>query len=445
MRKNRTPGSVRGASGNWRPYRDDAHSGGSKNVVPIKSPEDRGLVPVAPGHSVSIQTDGTSIILPRKLDLALAADRSVLKESLAGSPELWGLAETSLDAYLSFFPDIHWRLIINGGQIVVPGTGTHANTYPLPLLLQVTKELQALSHCPGFPSLLEGFRNPPQVPSALFEIQAAAWCRSRELTLGLEFSPTVVRVNHVKHPDFRWRTELGDLFCECKQANEFEAKYAAAYHRLFAALESAHGTKAWDSKLRLDVWIRLAGSRLDELLRDLLSTAWSRQQPGRVPWNHDHRLAAIFRPAAEMPPRVSDTLFGFRQHVSDVEHQVSPRHVAFSLALDISRKRMAIASHLLKEARLQLPPDRPSAVFLSLGGLEAAAVKVKELIVQPSYRSTPFVLVVAREGQARVLSRDGQAFNQCLGEPRRKGSGLRIWRCIRAPVRRGVAWCLGRV
>jgi hypothetical protein len=249
----------------------------------------------------------------------------------------------------------------------------------------------------------------------------------------------------VKHPEFRWRTELGDLFCECKQANEFEAKYAAAYDRLFAALESTYGTKVWDSKLRLDVWIRLAGSRLEELLCDLLSTAWSHQQPGRVPWNRDDRLAAIFRLAAEMPPQVSDTLFSFRQHASDVEHQVSPRHAAFSLALDISRKRMSVASHLLKEARLQLPPDRPSAVFLGLGGLEAAAAKVKELIVQPSYRSTPFVLVVARDGQARALSRDGQAFDQRLVEPRREGSGLRIWRCIRAPMRRGVAWYLGRV
>src|SRR5262249_43502634 len=155
-----------------------------------------------------------------------------------------------------------------------------------------------------------------------------------------------------------------DLFCECKQANEFEAKYAAAYNRLFIALESVHDTKDWDSELRLDVWIRLAGSHLEALLHDLLNIAWSHQQPGPVPWNHDNRLAAIFRQASEMPPQVFDTLFGFRQHVSDVERQVSLRHAAFSLTLDISRKRMAVASHLLKEARLQLPLDQPSAVFL---------------------------------------------------------------------------------
>ncbi len=413
--------------------------------MPTRSPEERGLLRVEPGHSVSILSDGTSITLPRELDLGLAADRALLRTSVEGRPDLRDLVEARLDGFLSFFPEDHWRRLFNGGQVVVPGAGTHANAYPLRLLLRVTKDLQALARYPGFPAPLRGFRNPPQVPSALFEVLAATWCRTRDVTVGLEFAPVVVRATHTKRPEFRWKTELGDLFCECKQANVFEAKYGARYHDLFGVLASAHGTREWDPHLRLDVWIRLAGPRLEDLLRDLVSAAAGRQQLGRVPWNRDHRLAAIFRPRTEMPPDVPDTIFGFRQHVSDVERPASPQHAPFFLTLDVSKSRKAATSHLLKEARLQLPPDRASAVFLSVGGPEAAVAKVRELIVQGSYRLTPLVLVFAADGQVRAVSRAGQAFDRRLVEPRKGGLASGAWRWLRAPMKRSFAWCLGRV
>jgi hypothetical protein len=342
----------------------------------VRSPKERGLVPIAPGRSVAFLTVGVPIALPRDLDLALPPDRAILHAAVASASDARGLIVDHLDNYLSLFPESHFRRLFHGGVIVVPGVGNHATAFSLQLLLQVTKELKELSQCRGFAALLQGFRNPPQVSSTIFEALSAGWCRTRELTVGIDLHPEVVRGAHLKRPEFRWRTEVGDLFCECKQANEFEAKYGVAFDRLFDALERAHRAFHWDDRLRLDVWIRLGGRRLDDLLRDLLATASCEQRLGRVPWNRDHRLAAKFRSPVEMPPELADTIFGFRQLVSGVERPASPENASFSLTLDISGNRKAVASRLFKEARLQLPQEDPSAVFLSLGGLEAAAMKV---------------------------------------------------------------------
>lgn len=388
-------------------------------MVPTRTPEEEGLLPVPPGHSISCWLVGTPLRIPRKLDISLAGDRVFFQAFLPANSELQELSTRYLDDYLSLFPESHWRQLYGGGMIAVPCKATHQAVYSIHLLLAITRELLSLSHYRGYPALLEGFRNPSQVPSAIFEVEAAAWCRCRKLTVGLEFSPKVERGTHTKLPDFLWKTEFGDLFCECKQANEFEAKIQRAYNRLNAALESAYGPTPWDMDLRLDVSVISTNQEVPEHLKDLVDAASRHKQLGQVPWNGDPRIAAVIRKRSDRPPHQHGSMVGFRLHSSDVERQVGYEEADYSLTLDIAGMRKRLASHLLRVARSQLPPDRASAVFLSLGDIVSARDKVKELMEQPSYSNTRFVWIRGEHGQPRVLTRPGQPFDQRLTEERR--------------------------
>lgn len=401
-------------------------------------------VKLPPGHSMNVMLQGTRINVPATLDLDDASHIEVLRSCAPPDTPVGHLVHDWLNPYLAIFPERHWRTVHDTGAIMVPLTPTHSRVYALSYLLEVTRDLTALSHYPNFAALLTGFRNPTQVEATLFEVASALWCHGRELTVSLEFAPTVTRKGHVKRPEFIWKTEFGSMWCECKQANEYETKYHVAFERLFSALEAAHARYQWTTDLRLDVWVRHAGPRLPELLSDLVDTAFRYQRLGRVPWDSDHRLAAVFRPLGENPPPIQDTLVGARTQVTDVERHLRMGDSPYFFALDVSRSRKAAATHLLKEARGQLPEDGPNAIFLSFARRLAVHEKVQQLFEEPSYRPVRFVSVVDQDGLASVTTRRGQPFDLRLLHPRASGLGPAVLRCVRRPLRRAAAWCLPR-
>ncbi len=191
-----------------------------------------------------------SLQISRLIDLNDEAGRAQLIEACLTADSLFD-ARTALKAYLAYFPNPGWRKVYGGGMVGIGKSIHHIGN-----LLETATILERLSRNPGFPALIHGLTNPSQVRGTLFEIETAWWCATRTLTTGLRFAPPVTTRAGIKHPEFRWDTRVGRLYCECKEANDFENRAAAFTRKLADVVSKAYDAAGpWDARLRLDLRI----------------------------------------------------------------------------------------------------------------------------------------------------------------------------------------------
>ncbi|MEP6636784.1 MAG: hypothetical protein ABJB97_08670 [Acidobacteriota bacterium] len=156
--------------------------------------------------------------LDRELNLNHVDDRRVLAAAAIGDPILRRLIADHLDDYCTYLSDERWHRV-NAGIVNVAAGEKHHVAFEIADLLMLVGAMKNLKDFDGFATVLKGFQNPTQIESAVFEIRAADWCRSRRVSLGLIFAPEVLVKGRVKRPEFLWRTTQGDCYCECKKSN----------------------------------------------------------------------------------------------------------------------------------------------------------------------------------------------------------------------------------
>ena len=203
-------------------------------------------------------------------------------ESSEAAPEIHRLLAAHLEDYVRIFrwPDFH--TLYQGGLLSIKGPNNIQFGFHFESLLRITGELTRLERFPGFQSLIEGFRNPTQVNATLFEIQVAAWCAARKLTQSIQLSPPVQIGGGIKRPEFLWHTDLGDLYCECKQENSFDNKATKRVQKLTEVVgRSFEANGPWNESSRLDVIIgHPARDGVDQIIERSIREAAARQQAG---------------------------------------------------------------------------------------------------------------------------------------------------------------------
>lgn len=80
------------------------------------------------------------------------------------------------------------------------------------------------------------------------------------------------------------------------------------------------------------------------------------------------------------------------------------------ISISVAKHRANAAANLLREARMQLPAESPSAVFIQIGSGPSARDKIKELLVNPVYSNTPWVGIWSQP-RLEVVWRNGQPFD----------------------------------
>lgn len=120
-------------------------------------------------------------------------------------------------------------------------------------------------------------RIPHRLPPRFSE--TAAWCTARAVTRSLRFSPEVARNGGVKRPDYLWETTLGDLFCECKQAGEFEDNFRRRTAIIVSFIDREIQA-AGVTGLRFDFCVdRTSGA--EQSIKELIALARSNADPGQ--------------------------------------------------------------------------------------------------------------------------------------------------------------------
>jgi hypothetical protein len=359
------------------------------------------------------------------LDLSAPDDRRFLRDLVRGVPALSILVEENLDDYLSLFPEPHWHTVYPSGtyyplgMISFDAARNQGVNFDFHQMLKATKSLKGLSDCEGYEKLIAGFRNTRQAKSTLFEVLVAGWCAERTVTRAIEFSPVVAVRGHAKHPEFLWHTEVGAIYCECKQGKVTESKFSRRVNKLLQCLNSVYqGFQPWDPALRLDVkFDGITTNKIEARFKDVVAKAAEALRASAYAdvIFEGQGVSAALRPRGE-PPHEEGTMMAGMATVTS-----TPTNLAdacdLSLTVSISRYRRTATGELIRDARSQLPKGGVGAIFLEFDATLADGGKVDSLLRQPTYENTPWVSLWDRGRLRAAHWRLGQPLdNRLLAE-----------------------------
>ena len=359
--------------------------------------------------------------LPRTLDLNRVEDRGALLKATS-DPELQALIENTLDDYLRWFSVSEWRRVYSGGLVNISGTrgtATHSSGFGIDALLKATAQLQSLQKCEGFDQLLAGLKNRTQIHATLFEIAAAGWCAERAVHRGLIFSPTVRKAHGYKHPDFLWKTSLGDLTCECKEADQWLHQETRAINHLreiaSAALTEAGGLPD-DNRLDIQVNGALAAG-YERRLADLVKAVAAK--PGE---SSARLVAAPFSatvvPRRDPPERPRDSMIASEVIVGTTPTRIAAENAVLTVTRSLATTRARRVRDLVKRAKSQLPDEGPCGVFIQINGAEFAAEQLEEMIGRPAHQAIVWAETWTGMAPQHAIWRQNQPFDGRLLDER---------------------------
>lgn len=357
----------------------------------------------------------------RVLDLSGPDDRRFLRDLVEGVPRLSSLVEENLDDYLSFFPEPCWHTIYpygayRLGTVSFDAPRNRGVNFDFLQLLRATETLKRLRSCAGYESLIAGFRNPAQAQSTLFEVTVAGWCAGRAVTRALEFSPAVEVRGHTKRPEFLWHTEIGAVYCECKQGKVIESDFKRRVNNLLLCLNGVYQRfKPWEPSLRLDVCFDgRTTNKIESRFRDVVARAAGALRAddyaGAV--FEGEGVSAALRPRGE-PPQEKGTVMACMATVTSTPTNLADA-ADLTLTVSLSRYRRQATAELLRDARTQLPEDGVGAIFLEFDATLADGGKVNSLLRQPVYENTPWVSLWDRDRLMTAYWRSGQPLDDRL-------------------------------
>ena len=325
-----------------------------------------------------------SLQISRLIDLNDEAGRAQLIEACLTADSLFD-ARTALKAYLAYFPNPGWRKVYSGGMVGIGKSVHHIGN-----LLETATILVRLSSYRGFPALIHGLTNPSQVRGTLFEIETAWWSVTRKLTTGLRFAPPVTTKAGIKRPEFRWDTSVGRLYCECKEANDFENRAAAFTLKLADVLSNAYdGAGPWDTQLRLD--LQIIGRAENGIERRIAIVVQRLAASGAVALPvREGEVEGILRKREEPLPPAPGTSRVARISVSatepvkllDENGVVAHESATSTLTRPMAVERIRKVRDLIREARRQLPHTVPGAVFINVIASAEAVQKAQQILSQ---------------------------------------------------------------
>ncbi|XXT18455.1 hypothetical protein WME94_50325 [Sorangium sp. So ce429] len=322
-----------------------------------------------------------------KLNLETPGDVAELKRILNADAEHAHLG-VYLDDYLRFFTTPEWMDIRSGGLVPAPAG---APAYSIDELLDITRRLLLLEGYSGFTFLIAGLKNPIQVASTVFEIDAAAWCATRCAHRALQFSPPVQRNGSTKRPDFLWTTDRGELWCECKQGRLFGSSDMKRLTRLFDVVNGLVSEQAVGGDKRLEV--RLPSYVVNGVERRIQAAITGALMSGGASVIDEVRAEVCER--ARPLVKGKDDAGQMTMTVGTTPTRVASVNAYIALVMDFSQARGRLARALIRDAKKQLPVDAASAIFLGGLGTGSAALALQQEI--SSARSIVCGLVAGEE------------------------------------------------
>jgi hypothetical protein len=326
--------------------------------------------------------------IERILNLQEPNDRAALLSAAVQLPWLVQLIEENIGHVLNYFKDPQWFRVYSGGHIGVNVPNRTGFGIDVSRLMQLGGSLHRLSGIAGFNELLANLQNPTQIKATVFEVSAADWCLQRAIHKDLTLYPKVTVNGKRKVPEFLWQTTIGDIYGECKTTNFSESKFNSRLHEISARVESQYDKYVSWQKTRLEVTVSSLRGNADRSIMAVVDQAAEAIQKGN--WRgitfQDGFISAEVKERSidwEVPEEYA--------HVSQAKIEESGVampiiHARFTIRLPADKYRQEAVAGAMRDARTQLPPPHPSAVFIEADRCtKAMQDRLLRLIVDPAY------------------------------------------------------------
>jgi hypothetical protein len=354
------------------------------------------------------------------MDLSSSHEREVLRKHIQENfPEDAHLI-AHLEDYVRLFRWQDFHTVYQGGLISIKAPNNVQIGVELRNMLMLTSVVVKLEKFKGFHGLMDGFRNPTQFGATAFEVHAAAWCSTRKACRSIEFGPEVEVAGNVKHPDFLWKTMLGDLYCECKQENSADNKATKRILKLSNIVNRLYEQNGpWDTTTRVDVIVQHpAYDGTDQILERVISRAAQchRSQTGDAEFVEGVVTVKLSKTTDALPDVAGCIQFHHRQLQPHCPEPALSTNARFTVTMSVMAHRLKQLVELVKDARSQLPRDRHGAIFIDIGGSKIFEEKLHNMIAQPAYVNTPWISLWERGQPLKAVIRGGQPFDHRLAE-----------------------------
>lgn len=353
--------------------------------------------------------------IERVLDLSSAADVDYLKAAAESNAELRPLIDEYLDDYLRLFPDARNRMIYGAGEMTIWRNGKAQISSDILRALKLTQTILKLRPYKGYQKLIKGLKN--EFPSTFFEITVAGWCVERRIFADIEFSPEVEVKGNKKYPEFLWKTDLGQLYGECKRLDLNSGRTTKLANRLLATLNTEHQNQGpWPDDLRLDFLLQPGTSNnADKNFKRLMAEASDLVKQGSYIGTtlSSNNVSVDLCKRGSQPSSRGESITVGTAVVTTVATRLTDA-IILSLNLSMTGAYRRAVVRLLKEARTQLPPYEKSAVFIDMLGSHTPQKTLGEILGQPAYENTPWVSLWHHDKPVSATWRDGQLFDERL-------------------------------
>jgi len=248
---------------------------------------------------------------------------------------------------------------VSEGELIILGNG-FSEHFPLKNIRSVLAKCRRLEAFDGFEKLIEGFANPQQFGSTVFEIDSAIFCLANYPVSELEFSPSVLVGRKKKYPEFSMKLEdHADILVECKSMASLNRAKSSRVARLIK-LVKPRALGIIPENRRLEVGFRGLPSHWNRNLVDQIFGA-----AGELVRRDFIQKGVTIRyktgPAISLKLcRISDPLhFKGRLRAGDVGPNGNPKLLVSELS---SLKQGNRA--LINDAFSQLPADKSHMIFV---------------------------------------------------------------------------------
>jgi hypothetical protein len=350
---------------------------------------------------------------------SLEAREQLIRDSEGNEP-IYSLVKRYINDYIRLFPTQDFLTVYSGGLIGIQGKNNQQFGANLKSMLEITGKLVRLEEFPGFDSLLEGFRNPTQFSSTIFETNIASWCASRKICQSIEFSPAIAVADKVKHPEFLWRTTLGNIYCECKQENSLNNSVKRRIQKLFNDIGVLYEKNSpWNEDYRLDIIIEHpARDGTSQILGRLIQRTALLQQTGKACETIVEGVVTIkIVKKGEPTPDVRGCIQIHRQIIGSAKaEQIIGSNALYTLTMSVMKHRLKQFTDLIRDARTQMPKDGQGAIFIDIGGSKLFEEKLHQLLSNPEYANTPWISTWEGDQIKIAVYRRGQPLDHRLLE-----------------------------
>lgn len=303
----------------------------------------------------------------------------------------------------------YWFLVDPLDHVSIRSGSNRSHGMSLEAAIAAVEALWQLRDRPGFDHLIDGWRNAPQVASAVSELRCILFLSSAKSHSAIEFGPLVTGDPDGSRADLLWRTTEGDFLVEVKSLRTLASAVATAANRMLGeAVQTLDGLVGGLAECRLDVVCRESGSHFSALLREAVAEFGDLEVSKAGAEAERSFVRVTLRRRASEPEAGGPCIRATAVTVGDKATKVHP--VAGSAAwLTVSlllgpKLRRAVRS-ILQEARRQLRGSPlPSIIYLEADHLAQAVAYLQEVMPQQEYAAIPLVIVSDGE-QAHLVRR----------------------------------------